>query len=67
METFVLGLKQEVEVFFGPLWKIFRPKRDTFYVTLFRGNDQAGDSGQNCAEQREQESASFNYELLLGR
>jgi len=63
--------QQEVEIFFsGPLGKSFRLKRDTFYVTLLllsRGNYQDGDRWQNGAEQREQESASLNYEPLLGR
>jgi len=56
-----------VEVFFGPLRKTFRPKRDTFYITLslFRGNVQTSDRGQNDTEQREQESASLNYELFF--
>jgi len=56
--------------FSGPLQKSFRPKRDTFSVTLLllsRGNYQARDRGQNGAEQREQESASLNYEPFLGR
>ena len=58
------------DFFSGPLGTSFRPKRDIFYVTLVllsRGNYQAHDRGQNGAEQREQESASLNYEPLLGR
>ena len=58
----------EVEILFSGR-KGFRLKRDTFYVTLLlsRGNYQASDSWQNGAEQRKQESASLNYEPLLGR
>jgi len=57
------------DVISGPLRKSFRLKPDTFYVTLLlpRGNDEARDRWQNGAEQREQESASLNYEPLLGR
>ena len=58
----------EVEILFSGR-KGFRLTRDTFYVALLlsRGNYEASDRWQNGAEQREQESASLNYELLLGR
>ena len=59
--------------FFGASPESFRLKLDTFYVILLlllllsRGNDQARDPWQNSAEEREQESASLNYEPLIGR